>query len=375
MNKYATASKEVTNGFGSLFNGTRQKRAENGKVEAGDNVFRILPPHVVEGQPLGSYVGYLNGSWLPAMVDEYVNNETTGKKKRSMKLVYSALTHSTRIDFDIVNEYIKYVENMYKAEFGSKESPEFKEALLPIYGDFSKKMNGIRPKLNPYSYVLKIDFKTRVMDAKIQLLNLKALSVVKQLKELQATEQKSQAIRFDIYSSPEDGIPFHLVYTPKPESNDPKDIYKVYLFKPQIGKTIMDFPLTDEILTEFETYPSLIDLYGPDVYKLSDFNLALEGIKLFDADSYKLFENDPVWVEKVDGFVTKAETALSKETPTQTAAPIQTAKPTGTSGLPFASGDEEEEENEEEEYKPTSRPTIPPVNDPVAPKKQWGKRV
>lgn len=216
-----------------------------------------------------------------------------GKNKMVYKPIFDAIVHGEWIDrppVDILRLYVEYAKK--KAEF-IKDKDTWKKYLEPVFGSpFGKdnkpgKFKGIKAQ---ESYML-----YGKLNGKFGRVQLKTL-VKNRINELAAGQDaKEGVIITDPYTGPDDGRVVFITY--KKGETDKTKLYEVSV--DLSGPT----PLTEADLDELAAQKSLDSLYT-NVYKLRDFDLALEGLQRFDEESeailkelgfdegYRVFENE-----------------------------------------------------------------------------------
>ena len=128
-------------------------------IENGENKFRIYPPHPNEKN--NPFIQAKQIWWMPHMWEERDedNKPVKDKKgnpvlKKGTKRIFDARIHSL-VGRDIVSEYITFLENTFKDK-GLKEE-EVAEKMLPVFGSYQKKVNGIVGKPGWVIYCDKYD--------------------------------------------------------------------------------------------------------------------------------------------------------------------------------------------------------------------------
>jgi hypothetical protein len=269
--------------------------AEYHRIEEGINTLRIAPPHSSEDpsyQPFRS--AFLKCE--PPKLDKEgkpMDGETEIRNKR----IFIATVHSTQMGGDPIELYIDYVRKRGQDEFADKD--ERSKFLSPITGYKDKKgawHPGIAPSTNYVAYAWK--------DGKLGRVELYP-SMIKTMEKLNISEEVDEAIAVDIFSDPEDGISLIIDYD---KSRD-KDKYVITKREFDMNKYLKIFKdetlalkkfkedrqnerLTDKQLEELAEMKPLKELYY-DTYTIRDFELALNGLKIFDDENgYGIFEND-----------------------------------------------------------------------------------
>lgn len=261
-------------------------RSDYHKVEDGDNIFRILPPHNPEKEPSWRPI---RATWLECMVDEYNDKgEATGKKVRGNKRIFISTIHGKgeQKDRDIVETYIRFLCDQANDTIQDKE--DRKKYLAPVYGYKDKKgkfVGGIMPSTSYVSYAL---------DDAGKLGRLEVYKAVfEQIDRLNVEEDDEDGfLEIDVFANPDEGYPLKI--TKSKENN--KTTVVVQKVLPKRKETMEEFyertKVTDAQLKELSEKESLTELYV-ESYKRSDFEFALDGLKYFDEkNEFGIFEND-----------------------------------------------------------------------------------
>ena len=295
------------------------------KIEEGANVFRIAPPHE-EDSP--SYRPFRT-AWLECdlpVLDE--DGKETGKREVRTKRVFSASVHQKQnvdgsIPKDVVETYINYVYQRANDEYQDKD--EKATFLAPITGATikGKWQPGIRPSTNYMFYAWKGGELGRIEMYP---------SILKRMDELNAAaEDPDQMMEIDIFSDPDNGVSLIIDYDKKAGRGEK---YKVSKKEYDFGKFLErangdkdkaikywqeakeSEKISDVQLKELSEKKSLKELYV-DVYSKKDFDLALNGLAIFDEKhKYGIFENEEFLAElqEIESLVPeKTEKKTSKD--------------------------------------------------------------
>lgn len=250
------------------------------KVETGSNWFRVAPAHNSADSP---YVPERK-SMLMCEVDKYEDGEPTGDKEVKLKAIFIATQHSDKITKDPIETYIDYVYKRANEEFTDKDDRN--KFLAPITGFQGKDkwVSGIKPSTawTCYAWNKSGEF------GRLSLYD----SWMKELRDVSARESDESVISVDIFSDPDEGFPLLI------EKSREKNKWKYTIVNESLkkGEDWDDFfkrnVVTDAQLLELTEQKSLKELLV-NVYKMRDFELALDGLKRFDdKNKYGIFEND-----------------------------------------------------------------------------------
>ena len=156
-----TDLKEADKKVDNLNQQKQNNRAGYLSIEHGTNKLRIYPPHPNEHNH--PFIQSKQVWWLPHMWPEKDEdgNEIKDKKgnqilKEGTKRIFDARIHS-EVGRDIVAEYISTLETHFKEQ--GMNDDEVAEKMLPVFGSYQKKVNGIVGKPGWVVYCDKIDDK------------------------------------------------------------------------------------------------------------------------------------------------------------------------------------------------------------------------
>lgn len=337
-------------------------RPEFHTLEQGSNIFRIRPGH----DESESFVYPRCVHWL----DIETSTTEAGKTTTSVgkRPVFNSRIHG-KTDLDVIESYITFVRSMLPVDSQDTEDKKFVDkvnaGLNGWKGKDGKWNNGLTPQTNWIMYADRYTLKNEelVYDV-LKLLEISNASKDK-LNNLAAEEavDVNEVETPDPFSDPATGMLIDLYYD-KPAK--PADRYSVEFYEQKISKTRrerVEQPLTDEQIEAQLALPSLHSMYEM-VYKFSDFEMAVKGLKYFDAQyGIGAFEEDE-WISIMEGIASQysqEEEKEEKSKETKTAATssstkklVTTSKSTTTKSdtkdeVPEEEDDEEEEEMPEEE--------------------------
>lgn len=265
-----------------------RERAGLLELEVGRNRFRIYPAH--PGDEDAVYSETISTVYLPAMVVEKddkgneIIEKGKPKMKRVMKQIFNSKLHGGT-EKDLVEEYINIAKDIAA---NIQDKAEKQKLLDKIYGKYSDnpsfRISGCNYQNRAVMYADKLDGQGQ--PEKFGRLELK-MTVKKQMNEIAALEANDDPLGVDPFSDPESGLPV-IITLRKPAAGEklqPSDYYKVTLDKDfhKVKKTLIEYPISDERLEKFMTYPSLVSLYK-NVFKKRDFELQLAGLEMYDTE-------------------------------------------------------------------------------------------
>jgi hypothetical protein len=279
------ATKELTDTFKSNSN---NNRGEYHKIEPGNNIFRILPPHNENDpsfQPKAVY-------WLEVLIDKKDDNgNPTGKQERINRPIFDSRIHGGT-EKDIVDEFIKFARKIAYESFQDLE--DRKKALYPISGWRDKKgkwQNGILCNQSFVAYATKGDITPE---------NIGRLEIYKtdkdKLEELNIGEGFDEPITTDIFSDPDEGVQFNIRLYQDENGKSQRAVAKRE-FNPKNWKTYDDFmesqQVPDNVLEKWQSMESLSSMFK-NAYKRTDFLRALEALQFFDDEKlqFEVFDHD-----------------------------------------------------------------------------------
>lgn len=241
------------------------------KVEGGLNTFRLFPAPLKAKSSLFLFPKVT--SFLPFMVDEFDDKgNKTGKQVEKRKAIFNAKVHGG-MEFDIVEEYIAAVTEMYSATI--KDKKKLLEKIKPLT-DFRK---GIKPSSAWICYAYKLVDKKKIY-GRLQLTD----GVKKQMDTLCLREgEAGKPMVVDLFSNPDTGK--MIQWASDPNNEDMKKRNQITMIFER------DAILEDEELEMLEEWDSLESLYT-NSFTHSDFEKQLKGLQLYDAkNNLNVFES------------------------------------------------------------------------------------
>lgn len=281
----ATSTKKLVEQQGQseevLNNKNYAKTISTSDLDDGKHKFRIMPAH-----PGGD--SFMQMKCVHFLPHEY---EDKGKKKIGKKSIFNSKVHGNTPK-DIVEEYLKFLEYILRQE--DLDEATIKEKLDIAYGWGDHWKGGIKATVGwiMYAYMINGDSKKLI---RLQVSDAQK----KRIDEVAMIEDSDEPISTDPFTDPDTGRCIFIVKDSK--AKDKKDIYKIDIDNSMDKKTLKAnvYPLTDEMLEEFLEYDSLESMLVGS-YKRSDFEMALEGLRLFDEDKgFGVFDYEE-WGEVVE---------------------------------------------------------------------------
>lgn len=315
-----------------------QKFADYLKVDVGLNRFRCYPPHPGTKTP---FVVLKQLWWLPMLVEK---KDDKGKiiKDRQGNIIYEiknrgvfdARVHSNvkvdehykpkenGRDVDIVHEYIEFLRKTLKD--AGYDDAYIEEKMVHIQGSYQKKIQALAGKpefvcyadkiisLNPETgEILKKEF-GRVPFTKAVKLGINDKIALEEANAPLGTISKNPFTPVDKGRL--------LLVTYDDTAKKAVDYYKTDIdtsYDPKTDK-LRFYPLSETDLEQFMQYPSLESMFI-DVYTRHDFDLAIQGLKTFDAEKkYGVFDYEEFIeiIEKMRPLYREKEQAPSTDAPT-----------------------------------------------------------
>lgn len=245
-------------------------------IDEGSNTFRIFPSHEEEK----SFCYPKTVHWIPQEVEEKDKSgdpikDKSGNPKMIIKNlpIFNSRIHGGTAK-DIIEEYCAFAEKTLTDECQDQEQ---------LSKDLDKLYNwktGIKPKTSWIMYAKKIKFDDRGKIAKEEFGRLEAPTSVKDKMNELASSGRGP-VQLDPFTDCDDGKAITIDYDKK---ETPQNKYKVAL------EWQDNWPLTDEELEDFEKQEPLFKIFE-GAYKRSDFEKALEGLRIFDEQNkFNLFE-------------------------------------------------------------------------------------
>lgn len=253
--KLAEKEKEVTSKI--------PKTQSSGRVgyhslAEGKNYFRIYPARPDED----TYIYPKATSWVP------FKGEDGKKAKRS---IFNSKVHSD-LELDVIEEYVRITSVKERQEF--PDNKEFNKRMFPL----TSWKDGVGAQINWVCYADKYsDTKgTQKVFARLEIYD----SVYKEMKKIAEGMESDDDVVSDPFSDPDNGKLLVITKTTKPkkEGTGTTTEYDVQLFYAR------DYRLTDAELDKWFEQEALSSMLV-DVYKRTDFEKALEGLKILDKEN------------------------------------------------------------------------------------------
>ena len=322
-------------------------------IEDGENKFRIYPPH--PNKDSHPFVQAKQLWWLPWVYEKKDDDGNIIKDKNGnpvlqegKKRVFDARIHSS-IGSDIVAEYIDFYKKT--CEDAGMSEDEVTEAMLPIYGSYQKKVQGIVGKPG---WVIYSDKHSNSGGKEFGRLEI-GKAVKYRLNDIIARESDDEpvgTVSQNPFTDLDDGR--LLIVTYNSDAKKAADYYKTEIDSSFNKKTkqVNLVPLSDDELTTFSKFPPLHSLFV-NVYTTEDFEFAITGLKLFDDNNeLGVFEHEE-WNEKVIKMaMLYPEPGSNKEKELSEELPEEDDNDSGTpidDGGPEFSGGEDEQDNYDEQ--------------------------
>lgn len=269
-------------------------------IETGLNTFLIYPSHEAILQMIPGneeikskpFIVPTQKWWLKKEVDDTDKDGNPKKDSKGRVIrkivpspVFDARVHS-HVKKDVVDLYMKTSEAQLKAEFGDSKEAEkiIKEKMEIFYGNYSKQIKGIVGKPTWVMYVQKVVSNNQRVFGRLDV----GKAVKMRINDLIALEESKSPIGTQ-NNNPFTDLDFRraLLITYDDKAQQAQDYYKTELdttIDRAKGGIVLTYPLTDADLEEFLTYPSLSKIYE-DCYTKKDFDLAVQGLRLFDDEN------------------------------------------------------------------------------------------
>lgn len=235
------------------------------KINPGANVFRIFPPH--PDSEMFTYPKVVH--WLPFME----KNDESKKDEEVRKPLFNARYHAGAPK-DLVDSYIDFAFKLFGEEIQDKE--ELKKKMNPI----TNWKTGIRAQKTWIFYAKKINGDGTTEFGRLELSN----GIKQKLNEISTRTEGDMPVTVDMFSGPDDGKAFQLMYN-KNESDNKKKYIPTLLWE-------KNWKLSDEELESFLELDSLKSLYT-ESFTRKDFERQIEGLHYFDSkNNYGIFSHD-----------------------------------------------------------------------------------
>lgn len=250
------------------------------EITEGSNKFRIFPAHP-------------GGDLFYAIKVVHWGSITKDDGSSGRKPIFNARIHGG-CKHDIFEEYMSKVK-AYLQESGDEDAATKLKAMT----DWK---TGISHSNSWVCYAQRID-KDKTTFGLLEFGKL----VRDGLNKIAALEDGDEPIEIDPFTDPDTGVPVIIKYTPTAKTAAQK--YDVTL-----GKSPKPMPISDEDLEEFENKPSLASMYV-GVYKMRDFDLAVEAIRNFDEANEIGFTETDDFESLVDKLKAEVESSSDADSP------------------------------------------------------------
>lgn len=289
-----------------------QKFADYLKIDVGLNRFRCYPPHPGTKTP---FIVLKQLWWLPFLVEKKDDKGKIVKDRQGNIVfelknrgVFDARVHSNvkvdeqyrfkenGRDVDIVHEYIEFLRKTLKD--AGYDDTYIEEKMIHVYGSYQKKIQALAGKPEFVCYadkiislnsetgeILKKEF-GRVPFGKAVKLGINDKIALEEANAPLGTISKNPFTPVDKGRL--------LLVTYDDTAKKAVDYYKTDIdtsYDPKTDK-LRFYPLSENDLEQFMQYPSLESMFI-DVYTRHDFDLAVQGLKVFDSEKkYGVFDHD-----------------------------------------------------------------------------------
>lgn len=237
--------------------GNNQEQIPWLEIEEGANKLRFFPAH----EDSKSFIYPVTRVWLERLVSYEKNGQQVSEIKK--KPIFNSRVHGGTSK-DIVEEYIKVSTRVLTDEITDEEKLKEKLAILTHW------QNGLKYNTEWISYAQKYSGTSKNF-GRITIPN----GIKNKMNEISIVEDVNDPISTDPFSHPDEGKAIIINKDSVAGKKSAKDYYKCSI------EFRGNYTLTDKELEDFEKCPSLEKSYI-NVYKLRDFNLALEGLRIFD---------------------------------------------------------------------------------------------
>jgi hypothetical protein len=278
------ADQEVSTITGSKKSDNSSADYLNVKDGSGIHKYRIYPPHPADGGEL--YAVAKGVHFLPcdspkrdkdgAVIKDKSGNDVTEIKIRP---VFNAKIHGG-YQKDIIEEYVLFAQQIAVETYPNDEKKR-KEFLEPIIGGYGSKHSGIMLRQSWVMYVDELLDNGKKIFGRLDI----GKAIKERLNKIAASESASEPLGTDPFTDPEEGRAIKITYDKNAQRA--QDYYTTELYAPLVqgGKgQIQLFPLSDDDLEKFETYPSLKKMFI-GTYDRKTFDQALKGLKNFDDEN------------------------------------------------------------------------------------------
>lgn len=336
----------------------KKERGDNLSFDDGMNLIRIYPPHPEEDGGGDQFAEPIVTAFVPAIVQEkdkqgnliwLDNAKTRPKMKETVRPVFNSKIHGGTKK-DLLEEYIRLALAKAKDLYGNDKFAREK-FLEPIYGNFSKNINGINYQTKWKMYVDK--YPNADPDQKPTFGPIEIKKAVKtRLNKIAAMEAGNDPMGYEPFTDIEEGRAVKVNYNKDAEKAD--DYYTTELDMSSVevllqggkkGKVTRTYPLSEEQLEKFMQVTPLAKILK-GVFKRKDFETQYEGIVLLEKKHNLGVIESEEWadlVEEISEYYPEEED--NKDQQEQGGQQNQNAGTTNST----ASDEVEEEEEEDDE--------------------------
>lgn len=242
------------------------------KLDDGKHIIRIYPAH----PNTESYIYLYCQSWLPRLMPKKDDKNNVIKKKGreiyevKRMPVFNARVHGNT-EIDIIEFYINLIETKLK-----DINPDKSDEILKLATDYR---NGMSPSVQWIMYAAEVAngakgpmFTFAINDGHRKRLN-----------QIAMTESGDEEIEVDPFSDVDEGRAIVVTIDKKADNKDKYQIDIDSSFDRKSQKINL-YPFTDKELEEFLKFDSLESRFK-DSYTKRDFELAIEGLRIFDEEN------------------------------------------------------------------------------------------
>lgn len=235
-------------------------------IKEGANKFRIYPAHPgqseFDAEKAKSFLYPKTVHWIPQEVLKDADKPEKGSEVKN-RPVFNSRVHAGT-EKDIIEAYVAYVHQLVYDK--TKDANERAKLLFPV----TDWKNGIMPKTTWVVYAHKIFSNGTKEFGRLEV----PVSVKDRMSALSSVEDSSSTITTDPFTDPTEGKAIVITYT---EAAKPAKKYSVDL------EFRGNYALTDDELETFDKNEPLESILT-NCYKKSDFDKALRGLQIFDAE-------------------------------------------------------------------------------------------
>ena len=257
------------------------------RLKDGKNYIRVMPPHEDSLSPFYRLV-------RSSLYWEY---QKGGESIPTSRKVFNARHHGKKLGIrkDIVEEYLQQIAEIQSGMSDKKEDDikAWRKYIDGYRGD-GKWNHGIAPKPRRILYAVEMEKVDGSLEAgDIGLLEVGPM-VWEQIVDIVDQMSDDEPAGWEPFSDIDDGIPLVIEYNSN--ANKPADFYSTSIYMEKGSSKIpapTPFPLSDELLGEFESMDSLEAMYGKSTYSKEMFDMAVKALELFDNKyGYGVFDRE-----------------------------------------------------------------------------------